>query len=205
MTLFDDSYNEIQSISTGLYKERGSKFIAYLYPVYTKKEIEEKLRIVKKKEKSASHYCYAYTLRPDRSLVKTHDDGEPVSTAGKPILTQIKINQLTNIIVVVVRYFGGKKLGIPGLIRAYKNATINGMKNATIINKKIKEQYEISFNHTEMNDVMKVIKKHNLEIQKSCFQENNLLVVNVLKTKSDVFLKIFKKNSKVKVNYKTMI
>ena len=138
-------------------------------------------------------------------MVKTHDDGEPASTAGKPILTQIKINQLTNIIVVVVRYFGGKKLGIPGLISAYKNATIDGMKNATIINKKIKEQYEISFNHTEMNDVMKVIKKHNLEIQKSCFQENNLLIINVLKTKSDVFLKIFKNNSKVKVKYKTMI
>lgn len=203
--LFDESYNEIKSTGKGLYKERGSRFVAYAHPAYTTKDVSEKLLWLKKKEKSASHYCYAYVLNPDKSVIKTNDDGEPKSTAGKPILTQIKKNNLTNSLVVVVRYFGGTKLGIPGLIRAYKNASISAIQNATIINKKIKEQYEIEFNYLKMNNIMGVIKKYNLEIQTKIIGENCVLLVNVLKLKSGNFLSCLNQEKNIRVVYKKLI
>ena len=202
--LFDDSYNQIESIGIGLYKELGSKFIAYPFLVHNKKEVNESLIDVKKKEKSASHYCYAYVLNPDQSIFKINDDGEPSSTAGKPILTQIKNRKLTNILVVVVRYFGGKKLGIPGLIRSYKNATLDALQKSTIINKKIKEQYEIEFNHGEMNQVMSIVKKHNLEICNRAFIENNIFTINILQKETDLILRVFKKNN-IKTIYKKIV
>ena len=202
--LFDDSYNQIESIGIGLYKELGSKFIAYPFLVHNKKEVNESLIEVKKKEKSASHYCYAYVLNPDQSIFKINDDGEPGSTAGKPILTQIKNRKLTNILVVVVRYFGGKKLGIPGLIRSYKNATLDALQKSTIINKKIKEQYEIEFHHGEMNQVMSIVKKYNLEICNRAFIENNIFTINILQKETDLILRVFKKNN-IKTIYKKIV
>ena len=203
--LFNDSYNQIDSTGIGLYKELGSKFIAYAFLAHNKEEVEQNLKRVKKKEKSAHHYCYAYVLNPDYSSFKFNDDGEPASTAGKPILIQIKKHQLTNILIVVVRYFGGKKLGIPGLIRAYKNATLDAIQKSTIISKKIKEQYQIQFPHNEMNYVMSMIKKHNLEICNSIFENFNIVTINILQKESDIVLGILKKNRNIEIRYKKIV
>ena len=142
--MFNDTYKEIKSHTTGIYKEKGSKFIAYAYTVYSEQEVKKKLEEVKKLEHSARHHCYAYVLHADKSAQRANDDGEPSSTAGKPILGQILSKDLTNILIVVVRYFGGVKLGVPGLIRSYKTAASEAITNATIITRTIKEHYEVS-------------------------------------------------------------
>ncbi|MEC7863679.1 MAG: YigZ family protein, partial [Bacteroidota bacterium] len=133
--MFDDNYREIKSPATGLYKEKGSKFIAYAFPVYSEVQAKKKLENVKKLEHSARHHCYAYVLHADKSAWRANDDGEPSSTAGKPILGQIQSNNLTNILIIVVRYFGGVKLGVSGLIRSYRTAVANAISQATIITK----------------------------------------------------------------------
>ena len=194
MILFNDTYKEVIFHTVGVYKEKGSKFIAYSYPVYSEDEIKKKIEEVKKLEHSARHYCYAYVLNPDKSACRVNDDGEPSSTAGKPILRQIQIHELTNILIIVVRYFGGVKLGIPGLIRSYKTATINAIENATIIRKTIKEKYEILFKHPQMNDVMRLVKEYDLEIIETDFQMDCRLTFLVAKSKADTVVNIFKKN-----------
>ena len=153
--LFDHTYKEITANSQSLYKEKNSKFISYAYSVYDLDSIKKYLKVIKSIESSASHYCYAYRLYPDKSLYKFNDDGEPAYTAGKPILKQIEKYELTNILIIVVRYFGGVKLGIPGLIRSYKTATINVLENSNIILKTIKDKYVVIFDPKHMNDVMR--------------------------------------------------
>ena len=140
-----DKYLEIRSNSKGIYKEKGSKFIAYAFSVYSEDEIKDRIEEIKRIEPSASHYCYAYTLKHDMSLQKVNDDGEPSYTAGKPILGQILSNNLTNILIVVTRYFGGVKLGVPGLINAYKTAAYNAISQAEIITKIMQKEYEVIF------------------------------------------------------------
>ena len=152
--MFDNTYKEVKSLSKGIYKEKGSKFIAYSYPVYTENDVKERLQEVKKIEHSARHHCYAYLINPDKSVQRSNDDGEPSSTAGKPILRQIQSNNLTNILIVVVRYFGGVKLGVPGLIRSYKTAASDAISQGIFITKTIKEQYKVYFKYPMMNDVM---------------------------------------------------
>ena len=127
--LFLEKYNEIKADSKGYYTEKKSRFIGYCFLVHSKKDVITKLNNLKKREKGANHYCFAYIINIDQSEQKMFDDGEPNSTAGKPILQQIKSLELTNILIVVVRYFGGTKLGIPGLIKAYKSAARNSLKN----------------------------------------------------------------------------
>ena len=170
LLMFNDIYKEIKSTTKGTYKEKGSKFIAYAFPVYSEDEVKEKLEEVKKLEHSARHHCYAYILHPDKSAQRANDDGEPSSTAGKPILGQILSNDLTNILIIVVRYFGGVKLGIPGLIRSYKTAASDAISKATIITKTIKEHYEVSFKYPQMNDVMRLVKELDLEVVNTDFR-----------------------------------
>jgi len=119
--LFDFTYNQLKNSSKGIYKAKGSKFIAYAIIVKSEEQVVDEINKIKKIDKNASHYCYAYIIKPDKSIEKVNDDGEPKNSAGKPILGQIKSKELTNCLIVVVRYFGGIKLGIPGLIKAYKN------------------------------------------------------------------------------------
>ena len=128
----EDKYKELKSHTTGIYKEKGSKFIAYAYPVYSEQEVKEKLEEVRKLEYAARHHCYAYTLHPDKSAWRANDDGEPANTAGKPILGQIQSNDLSNVLIVVVRYFGGVKLGVGGLITAYRAAAADALGSITI-------------------------------------------------------------------------
>ena len=160
--MFTNTYNTIKKESKGFYTEKGSKFISYSFLVKSSDEVKNKIQYIKKIEKNADHYCYAYILNIDKSEYKTDDDGEPKSTAGLPILNQIKSNELTNILVIVVRYFGGTKLGIPGLIRSYKYAAKEVINNSKIIEKEIIEVYKILFPYDITNNVMKIIKIESL-------------------------------------------
>ena len=199
--MFNDTYKEIKNPSTGLHKEKGSRFISYLFPVYSEHEVKERLVEVKKIEHSAKHHCYAYIINTDKSLQRANDDGEPSSTAGKPILGQIQSNDITNILIIVARYFGGVKLGVPGLIRSYKTAASKSITNATIITKTIKEHYDLSFKYPLMNNVMRVIKEYDLEIVNTDFQIDCNLIFAVPKSKANSVVETFKKNHELKIKY----
>ena len=197
----DDKYQEIRSYAKGIYKEKGSKFVAHSYPVYSEQEVKEKLEEVKKSEHAARHHCYAYILNPDKSTQRANDDGEPSSTAGKPILGQILSNDLTNILIIVARYFGGVKLGVPGLIRSYKTAAGEAISNAIIITKTIKEQYEVDFKYPQMNDVMRLVKEFDLEVINTDFQIECKLIFAVAKSKTNNTVDTFKKNHEITIKY----
>lgn len=155
----EDTYRTIKAKSEGLYKEKGSKFIALAFPVYTEEEIKMILEEVRGKYYDARHHCYAYRLGADKLRFRANDDGEPSSTGGKPILGQIVANDLTNILVVVVRYFGGIKLGVSGLINAYRTAAADALEQAIIEEKTEDEVVKIRFSYVVLNDVMRIIKE----------------------------------------------
>ena len=203
--MFNDKYKEIKSSTKGIYKEKGSEFVAYSFPVYSEEEVKEKLEGVKKLEHAARHHCYAYILKHDKSAQRANDDGEPSSTAGKPILGQILSNDLTNVLIVVARYFGGVKLGVPGLIRSYKTATAKAISKAIIITKTIKEQYEVGFKYPQMNDVMRLVKEFDLEVIKTDFQIECKLIFAVAKSKTNNTVDAFKKNHKIIIKYINII
>jgi uncharacterized YigZ family protein len=161
--LFEDTYQEISEPSEGLFKDRGSKFFAHAYPVWSEDDIKLALDELKKKYYDARHHCYSWVLHPDKSAYRMNDDGEPSSTAGRPIYGQLQSYNLTNILVVVVRYFGGTKLGVPGLINAYKTAAKEALENAEIIEKLIKDVYQVEFAYPDMNIVMKILKDEELD------------------------------------------
>ncbi|MDR1130462.1 MAG: YigZ family protein [Prevotellaceae bacterium] len=165
-----DRYRTISSLSEGLYKEKGSRFIAFACPVCSENEVKLHLLELKKKYYDAKHHCYAYRLGLTGELWRAVDDGEPSGSAGKPILGQLLSNNLTNIVVFVVRYFGGVKLGVPGLINAYRSATADSIQNAEIIEKEDKVGFFVEFNYLAMNEVMKIIKDEHLETVKQEFE-----------------------------------
>jgi len=197
----DDKYQEIKSSTKGIYKEKGSKFVAYSYPVYSEEEVKEKIEEVKRLEHAARHHCYAYILNTDKSAQRANDDGEPSSTAGKPILGQILSNNLTNVLIVVVRYFGGVKLGVPGLIRSYKTAASDSIAAAIIITKTIKEQYEVGFKYPQMNNVMRLVKEFDLEIINTDFRIDCKLIFAAPKSKANTILDTFNKNHELRIKY----
>jgi len=159
------------------------------------------LEEVKKLEHSARHHCYAYVLHADKSAWRANDDGEPSSTAGKPILGQIQSNNLTNILIVVVRYFGGVKLGVPGLIRSYKTAAAFAISDTEILTKTIKERYEVSFKYPQMNAVMQLVKEFNLAVVDTDFGIDCKLIFAAPKSKADNVVETFKKNHEIKIKY----
>ncbi|MDR3246949.1 MAG: YigZ family protein, partial [Prevotellaceae bacterium] len=165
-----DKYLTISSGSEGLYKEKGSRFISFAYPVTSEEEVKQHLQELKKKYYDARHHCYAYRLGVTGESWRAVDDGEPSGTAGKPILGQLLSNNLTNIVVFVVRYFGGVKLGVPGLISAYRSATADSIQNAEIIEEEDKAGFSIGFDYPVMNDVMKIIKEEQPEIVRQEFE-----------------------------------
>jgi uncharacterized YigZ family protein len=160
-----DSYKTIKTPSEGFFKDRGSKFFGYTYPITSEQELKLKIEELKKEHHTARHHCYAYRLKQDYSVYRANDDGEPTNAAGKPILGQIDAKELTNVGVVVVRYFGGTKLGVGGMMNAYKTAALEALNNAEIIECTIDEEFEISFGYPEMNTVMRFIKDLGLEIK----------------------------------------
>ena len=157
-----DTFKSISSVGKGVYKELGSKFLAFAYPVETEEEIKEIIASLKKEYFDARHHCYAYRLGLTGEKWRANDDGEPSSSAGRPIYGQILSNELSDILIVVVRYFGGVKLGIPGLIRAYKSAAQDAIASATPVEKVSGEVFYVEFDYLQMNDVMKVLKDMNI-------------------------------------------
>ena len=159
-----DSYKTIKQLSEGTYSEKRSKFLAFAIPVTSVDEIKEYVAEYQKKYYDARHCCYAYMLGPERLEFRANDNGEPSGTAGKPILGQINSNELTNILIIVVRYFGGVKLGTSGLIVAYKAAAAEAIAAAEIIEKTVDEEVTFMFEYPFMNDVMRIVKEENPEI-----------------------------------------
>lgn len=157
--LFEDTYRTISKASEGMYKEKGSKFISFAFPVRSESDVKEKLEEVRKRYHDARHHCYAYRLGYDKMTYRVNDDGEPSGTAGKPIFGQFLSNDLTDILVIVIRYFGGTKLGVSGLIRAYKTATIEALNENSVVEKKVQDVYQVNFDYEQMNDVMKILKE----------------------------------------------
>lgn len=171
-----DSYKTIKEISEGIYKEKGSKFLAYAYPVDNEEEIKEIVDSLKKQYFDARHHCYAWQIGLDGMNYRVNDDGEPSGTAGKPIHGQILSNELTNILIVVVRYFGGTKLGTSGLIQAYREASADAIANSLVIEKTVDDKFTINFGYLAMNDVMRIIKEeepniHSQQFDMSCQME----------------------------------
>ena len=193
--LFKNNYCEIVNENFNSLIIQKSKFIYYAFKVYDLNQVKRKLDLLKKKHKKANHHCYAYVLSLDSSIQKSSDDGEPSSTAGKPILNQIKINDLTNILIVVIRYFGGKKLGISGLISAYKTSSNELIKKCTIKSKEIIDIYEIEFEESNKHNLLNALKKNNFKYENLNQGACNIHVKRSY-TKSIENLNIFLKNKK---------
>jgi len=159
-------YNTIEAPGTAEFKDRGSKFIAYAYPIAEVNDFKEKLAALKKEHPKAVHHCFAYRLGLDGNTFRVSDDGEPSGTAGRPILGQIDSKQATNILIVVVRYFGGTLLGVPGLINAYKMVSSMVLQVTAVVPKPVLISYRVQFDYTQMNDVMKLVKQFECTVLK---------------------------------------
>lgn len=199
--LFDDSYKTIAAKSEGIFRDKGSKFIAYAFPIKTEDEVKPILTNLRAEHTKARHFCYAYRLTVDRSVFRINDDGEPSGTAGRPILNCLLSEDLTNVLIVVVRYFGGTLLGVPGLINAYKSASIESIKSADVVNKTVNDLYEIYFDYLQMNDVMKLIKEENLSIISQNFDNICIIKFEVRKAQLNQVLSKFDKVENVKLKY----
>ena len=162
--MFTDSYLTVKQPAQGLFKDKGSKFIGYIFPLQSVEDVKGILAELKAEHPKARHVCWALRLSTDRSVFRVNDDGEPSGTAGKPILNTLLSANLTQVCVAVVRYFGGTLLGVPGLIHAYKEASLAAIKEAEIIEKTIKDQYQIHVPYTQLNKVMKILKDENITI-----------------------------------------
>lgn len=186
--LIKDTYASIAGRSDGLFKDNGSRFIAQAYPVESEEEVKEIVGSLKKEFHDARHHCFAYRLGLDGSRWRANDDGEPSGSAGRPILGQIDAAGLSDILVVVIRYFGGIKLGIPGLIRAYKTSTSDALAQATVVEKVAGKDYRLSFPYLSMNAVMKVVKDMSLPQKDQYFAERCSMLLRVRLSQEAAFL-----------------
>jgi uncharacterized YigZ family protein len=187
----EDVFQTIEKESQGYFKDKGSKFYAFAYPVKNEDEIKEILARLRKEHHSARHHCYAWRLGTENVTSRANDDGEPSSTAGKPILGQLQSFNVTNILIVVVRYFGGTLLGVSGLINAYRSAAADALKNADIKQKIIEKEITLDFTYHELAEVMNVIKQENLAIVNTRFEEKCNLTFSVRKSESEKVMQIF--------------
>lgn len=197
--LFEDTYLTINGPAEGAFRDRGSKFIAFAYPIRSEGDIKAIVTHLKNEHPKATHHCWALRLSPDRSIFRVNDDGEPSGTAGRPILNTLLSHNLTNIAVVVVRYFGGTLLGVPGLINAYKAAAEEAIKQVKVIEKTVNDVYMLSFNYLQMNDVMKIIKSENLIINNQNFDTDCKIQVEVRKSQVEKVIGMLQSIPGVKV------
>jgi uncharacterized YigZ family protein len=174
-----DTYLTIKEPAQGLFKDKGSKFLAFAYPVHSEDEIHLIYKQLKKKYYDATHHVYAFRLGADKKIFRASDDGEPSNSSGPPILGQIRSHDLTNIFIVVVRYFGGTKLGVPGLINAYKTAAEDVIRKSQIIEKTVNDIIEIKFEYPQMNMVKKIIKDENLQELEQKFELTCSITISV--------------------------
>jgi len=180
--LFDDTYKTIAAPSEGIFRDRGSKFLGYAFPVSSDTEIKPIVAKLKAEHPKANHHCWAIRLGIDRSVFRVNDDGEPSGTAGRPILNTLLSKDISNVLVVVVRYFGGTLLGVPGLINAYKLATEAALEQAQIIEKTVNDVYTITFEYALMNDVMRIIKEEHLQVLEQIAELDCSIKFSVRKT-----------------------
>lgn len=193
--LFDTEYKTILNASEGLYKEKGSKFIAYCKHLKTVDEFKIWLADIKSQHPQAVHHCYAYRISYDKSQYRMNDDGEPSGTAGKPIYNVILSNDLTNIGIIVVRYFGGSLLGVPGLINAYKQASLDALSNNNTEVKQILENAEIRFDYLKMNEAMKIIKDNQIKILSQQTDSDYQMIIETPIKNAERVRSAFKTNS----------
>jgi uncharacterized YigZ family protein len=194
-----DTYKTIEEKAKGVYKEKGSKFLAFAFPVFTEDELKNHIAGLRKEYHDARHHCYAWKLGLDGNRFRTNDDGEPSGTAGKPIYGQLLSHELTNVLVVVVRYFGGTKLGTSGLIHAYKSATKDAFANAVIIERTVNDTCNVMFDYGAMNDVMRIVKEENPEIISQDFNLSCKMKLSIRKSKSQVLISKLEKLESVKI------
>ena len=195
-----DSYKTIKQASKeGLFKDKGSKFYGYAFPVTNEEEIKEKIELLKKQHYNARHWCYAWQLGKRYDHYRANDDGEPSNSAGMPIYGQLQSFNVTNILVVVVRYFGGTKLGVGGLIKAYKNGAKLALENSIIIHKTIDEVFLIKFEYPEMNTIMRIIKDENISIINQKMELDCQFIISIRKKEAIRIFKIFENTYKVSI------
>lgn len=175
----EDSYKIIAAPSEGIYKDKGSKFFAFAFPVTSEEQVKIILLEIKKKFHDARHHCYAYKFGLDDDKFRVNDDGEPSGTAGKPIYGQILSNEISDVLIIVVRYFGGVLLGTGGLINAYRSAAADCVSNAKIEQKILKRSMNIHFSYELMSIVMRIVKEENLDVLKQDYTEKCILIVDV--------------------------
>lgn len=197
-----EEYKTLSKESTGLFKDRGSKFIGYCFHVKNEDEVKAKLAEVREKEYAARHHCYAYKLGIDGKKYRANDDGEPSHSAGDPILGQIDSFGLTYTLIVVVRYFGGTKLGVGGLINAYRAAAREGVEANTIVTKEVKMAYLLKFDYPDMSLVMRYIKQYQVEIEKQDLGLDCKLNVLVTKKNEASFIEKIELTRKVEFDLK---
>ncbi|HEY5511051.1 MAG TPA: YigZ family protein [Prolixibacteraceae bacterium] len=184
--MLSDNFLTITGPSEGLFKDKGSKFLSYAYPVKSEEEIKVLLATIRKEHFSARHCCFAWCLGTEEGKFRVNDDGEPSGTAGRPIYGQIQSFKLTNILVVVVRYFGGTLLGVSGLIQAYKKAALDAINHSEIITGTIEHLLEVHFEYNAMNDLMQLIKEEQLEIVESQFDMQSIIRLKVRSAKLEM-------------------
>lgn len=175
----DDAYMTISSPCEGLYKEKGSKFLAFAFPVSTKEQVKPIVDDLRKKHHDARHVCFAYIINPQSPETRANDDGEPSGTAGRPMLGALQSKGVMNVLMVVVRYFGGTKLGTSGLINAYKTASLDALENGEIIERNLEATLSIRFSYFVMNDVMKVMKEENPTVLSQTFDNECAMQLQV--------------------------
>ena len=179
-----DEYKTISATSEGYYTEKRSKFLAFAHHVDTVDQVKDIIAGYRKKYYDARHVCYAYMLGPERQDFRANDDGEPSSTAGKPILGQINSNELTDILIVVVRYYGGVNLGTSGLIVAYREAAADAIAHATVETRQVEELVKYSFSYPQMNDVMRIVKDMNPRIISQTYDNTCEIVLSIRKSEA---------------------
>lgn len=192
-----DTYKSISTPAQGVYKDKGSKFLSFAFPVQSEEDIKPIVDSLKKEYYDARHHCFAYRIGQFGQIWRANDDGEPSSTAGRPILGQLLSNDISDILVVVVRYFGGIKLGVPGLIKAYKSATTDVLTNAEIITKIASRRITLNFDYFAMNDVMKKLKEFNITPLRQEFDNECKIVLEIRLSERDNFVEAIQKYSTI--------
>lgn len=200
-----DTYKTIENpVKDILFKEKNSKFIGFAYPILSEDDVKIYLDELKKEHFSARHWCYAYQLGTETTRFRANDDGEPSNSAGMPIYGQIQSFEVTNILIVVVRYFGGIKLGVGGLISAYKTAAQMTLEEATIVEKTIDKHFLITFDYKNMNKVMRIIKEKNLDIINQKMELNCAIEIATRKKNAEQIFDIFTNLYEIEIKEKEL-
>lgn len=199
--MFSDIYLTLKETATATFRDKGSKFIGYVFPCYSVEEFKNKLNEYKNQYPDATHHCWAYRLNYDASIFAMNDDGEPNYTAGKPIFGQLVSAQLCNVAAVVIRYFGGTLLGVTGLIHAYKETTRLAIENGEIIQKQVFDVYTLNFDYTAMNEVMKLLKYHEIKLKDLNVQEKTECTIFIPTMQVNVLVPKLEKIQSLKMNF----